>query len=119
MIVDQCMEEYGSGLNYNRKQWNELLDNVMNQKVKTIVITQKDRFIRFGYEWFERFCMKYNTNIIIVKNDEFSPQEVVQDILSILHVFSCKLYGLRKYKKQIQEDDEIEKEISSRSHFKS
>ena len=88
----------------------------MEQKIKTIIITHKDRFIRFGYDWFEKFCMKYNTNIVVVNNEELSPQEeLVQDIVSILHVFSCRLYGLRKYKKQIQEDKEIEEEISNRN----
>ena len=68
IIVDQCIEEYGSGLNYNRKKWNKLLDEVMEQKVKTIIITHKDRFIRFGYDWFEKFCMKCNTTIVVIKN---------------------------------------------------
>ena len=112
IIVDQCIEEYGSGLNYNRKKWNKLLDEVMEQKVKTIIITHKDRFIRFGYDWFEKFCMKFNTTIVVVNNEELSPQEeLVQDIVSILHVFSCRLYGLRKYKKQIERDEEIAKEL--------
>ena len=110
MIVDQCIEDYGSGLNYNRKKWNQLLDEVMDQKIKTIIVTHKDRFIRFGYDWFEKFCMKFNTTI--VNNEELSPQEeLVQDIVSILHVFSCRLYGLRKYKKQIERDEEIAKEL--------
>ena len=112
MIVDQCIEEYGSGLNYNRKKWNQLLDEVMEQKIKTIIVTHKDRFIRFGYDWFEKFCMKFNTTIVIVNNEELSPkEELVQDIVSILHVFSCRLYGLRKYKKQIERDEEIAKEL--------
>ena len=115
-MVNQCIEDYGSGLNYNRKQWNKLLEEVMGQKIRTIIITHKDRFIRFGYDWFEKFCMKYNTNIVIVNNEELSPQEeLVQDIVSILNVFSCRLYGLRKYKKQIKEDTEIEEEISNRN----
>ena len=115
MIVDQCIEDYGSGLNYNRKKWNGLLDEVMEQKVKTIVITHKDRFIRFGYDWFERFCMKFHTMILVVNNEELSPQEeLVQDIISILHVFSCRLYGLRKYKKQIEKDEEIAEELQDR-----
>lgn len=110
VIVDQCIEEYGSGLNYNRKKWNQLLDEVMEQTIKTIIVTHKDRFIRFGYDWFEKFCMKFNTTI--VNNEELSPQEeLVQDIVSILHVFSCRLYGLRKYKKQIERDEEIAKEL--------
>ena len=107
-----AFEDYGSGLNYNRKKWNELLDEVMEQKIKTIIITHKDRFIRFGYDWFEKFCMKFNTSIVVVNNEELSPQEeLVQDIVSILHMFSCRLYGLRKYKKQIERDEEIAKEL--------
>jgi len=112
MIVDQCIEEYGSGLNYNRKKWNELLDGVMEGKIKTIVISNKDRFIRFGFDWFERFCEKHNTSIIIVNNEALSPnEELVQDIISILHVFSCRLYGLRKYKSRIKGDEEIAEEL--------
>lgn len=109
---DQYIEDYGSGLNYNHKKWNKLLDEVMEQKIKTIIVTHKDRFIRFGYDWFAKFCIKFNTTIVIVNNEELSPQEeLVQDIVSIPHVFSCRLYGLRKYKKQIKRDEEIAKEL--------
>lgn len=114
IIVNQCVEDFGSGLNYNRKKWNRLLNEVMANKIKTIVISNKDRFIRFGYDWFEKFCEKFNTKIIIVNNETLSPnEELVQDIISILHVFSCRLYGLRKYKNQIKEDEEIAKELQN------
>ena len=80
------------------------------------MISSKDRFIRFGYDWFEKFCEKFNTQIIIVNNEPLSPnEELVQDIISILHVFSCRLYGLRKYKNQIKEDEEIAKELQNRN----
>ena len=60
--------------------------------------------------------MKFNTTIVVVNNEELSPQEeLVQDIASILHVFSCRLYGLRKYKKQIERDEEIAKELQDRN----
>ena len=86
----------------------------MEQKIKTIIVTHKDRFVRFGYDWFEKFCMKFNTTIVVVNNEELSPQEeLVQDIVSILHVFSCRFYGLRKYKKQIEGDEEIAKELQN------
>lgn len=112
MIVNQTIEDYGSGLNYNRKQWNKLIDQVMENKIKTIVITHKDRFIRFGYDWFERLCEKYNTKIVIVNNDSLSPNgELVDDIVSILDEFGCRLNGLSKYKNQIQGDEEIAKEL--------
>ena len=56
--------------------------------------------------------MKFNTTIVVVNNEELSPQEeLVQDIVSILHVFSCRLYGLRKYKEQIERDEEIAEEL--------
>lgn len=114
IIVDQCIEEFGSGLNYNRKKWNQLLNDVMEQKIKTIVISHKDRFIRFGYDWFEQFCMKFHTSILVVNNETLSPQEeLVQDIVSILHIFSCRLYGLRKYKKQIERDENIAKSVQN------
>ena len=86
----------------------------MENKIDTIVITHKDRFIRFGYEWFERFLLKFDTKILVVNNELLSPQEeLVQDIISILHVFSCRIYGLRKYKKKLEEDKEISESIQS------
>ena len=60
--------------------------------------------------------MKFNTTIVVVNNEELSPQEeLVQDIVSILRVFSCRLYGLRKYKKQIERDEGIAKELQDRN----
>ena len=116
MIVNQCIEDFGSGLNYNRKKWNKLLDDVMENKIKLIVVSNKDRFIRFGYDWFDKFCSKFNTKILVVNNDALSPhEELVQDIVSILHVFSGRLYGLRKYKQIIKGDEEIAEELQNRN----
>lgn len=112
IIVDEIIEDVGSGLNYNRKKWNKLINDCMENKIDSIIVTHKDRFIRFGFDWFERFLGKFNTKIVVVNNELLSPQEeLVQDIISILHVFSCRIYGLRKYKKKIEEDEEIAKSI--------
>ena len=116
LIADEVIRDYGSGLNYNRKKWNQLLGEVMENKVKMILVSHKDRFVRFGFDWFEKFCNKFNVEIVVVKNDKLSPhEELVQDIVSILHVFSCRLYGLRKYKKQIEWDETIAKGIQDRN----
>ena len=116
IIINEVIEDYGSGLNYNRKQWNKLIDECMTNEIGTIIITHKDRFIRFGFDWFERFLNKFGVKFIIVNNESLSPQEeLVQDIISILHVFSCRIYGLRKYKKKIKEDIEVEKSIQNRN----
>ena len=115
IIVDETIEDIGSGLNYNRRKWNKLIEECMENKVDSIIVTHKDRFIRFGYDWFERFLSKYNVKIIVVNNELLSSkEELVQDIISILHVFSCRIYGLRKYKKKIKRDEEIAKSLQSR-----
>lgn len=108
IILDEMITDIGSGLNYKRKKWNKLLDEVMQGKIKTIYITYQDRFIRFGYDWFEKLCNQNGTKIVVLNNRETLPnEELVQDVLSILHVFSCRLYGLRKYKHKISEDKEL------------
>ena len=114
LIADDIIRDYGSGLNYNRKKWNQLLSEVMENKIKMILVSHKDRFVRFGFDWFEKFCNRFNVEIVVVKNDKLSPpEELVQDIVSILHVFSGRLYGLRKYKKQIEGDEIIVKGIQN------
>lgn len=107
-IVDEIFEDIGSGLNYKRKKWNKLLEDCMLGTVSKIIVSHKDRFIRFGFEWFETFIKSNGVELVIVNNEKLSPQEeIVQDIISILHVFSCRVYGLRKYKKKIEEDVEL------------
>ena len=116
LIVDEVFEDIGSGLNYNRRKWNKLLEDCMLGLVKIIIIAHKDRFIRFGYDWFEKFLKSNGVEIIVVNNETLSPQEeMIQDLISIIHVFSCRIYGLRKYKKKIKGDKEIEKSIQSRN----
>lgn len=108
VILDECIKDIGSGLNYNRPKWNELLQAVMRDEIATIYVTYKDRFIRFGFEWFENLCKQHQTEIVVLNHEETSPdQELVEDLTSIVHVFSCRLYGLRKYKKVIKEDKEV------------
>ena len=108
IILDETITDIGSGLNYNRKKWNQLLEEVMDNQIDTIFITYKDRFIRFGYDWFEKLCKMHNTKIVVLNNIETSPtQEMVDDLISIVHVFSCRLYGLRKYKSKLKNDKSL------------
>ena len=108
MIVDEVIKDTGSGLNYKRKQWNKLIDSCMERNISAIIIAHKDRFVHFGYDWFEKFLRKMGVEIMIVNNEKLSPQEeLVQDLISIIHVFSCRIYGLRKYKKKISDDEDL------------
>lgn len=116
VILDECITDIGSGLNYNRPKWNELLQEVMRDEIATIYMTYKDRFIRFGFEWFENLCKQHQTDIVVLNHEETSPdKELVEDLTSIVDVFSCRLYGLRKYKKVIKEDKEVLNRVVKRS----
>lgn len=105
IILDEVITDIGSGLNYKRKKWNQLLDSIMSNEIDTVYITYKDRFIRFGYDWFEKLAHKFNTQIVVLNNPDLSPtEELTEDLVSIIHIFSCRIYGLRKYKKKIEND---------------
>jgi putative resolvase len=73
-------------------------------QVWEIIIAQKDRLVRFGYEWFELFCDAHQCKITVVNLESLSPEEeVTQDLLTIIHCFSSRLYGLRRYKKELKQ----------------
>ncbi|BDI01117.1 hypothetical protein LmYK1_03570 [Ligilactobacillus murinus] len=98
----------------------QLLKEVMNNQVDTIFITYKDRFIRFGYDWFERLCKMHNTEIVVLNNIETSPtQEMINDMISTVHVFSYRLYGLRKYKSKLKNDRSLKSGENNDSSSKS
>lgn len=101
--VDDWMSDIGSGLNFNRKNFDSIMEMIERGEVNKLIIAHKDRFVRFGFEWFETFAKRHGTEIIIMNNESLSPQEeMVKDLLSIVHCFSSRLYGLRRYKKKIE-----------------
>ena len=102
--IDEKLEDIGSGLNYKRKQFLLLMEKVERGEVSEIVIAHKDRLVRFGFEWFEKFCYDHGTSIVVMNAESLSPEaEMTKDLLSIIYCFSSRLYGLRKYKKKITE----------------
>ena len=110
LAIDEWLYDIGSALNYKRKNFKKLMDLVETGEISTLVIAHKDRLVRFGFEWFQYFCEKHGTEIVIMNQERLSPeQEMTQDLISIIHTFSCRLYGLRKYKKIIRQavDDSI------------
>jgi predicted site-specific integrase-resolvase len=103
-VINEKFEDIGSGLNYKRKRFVQLMEMVERGEVSEIVIAHKDRLVRFGFEWFEKFCKDHGVSILVMNADSLSPeQEMTKDLLSIIHCFSSRLYGLRKYKKKIIE----------------
>ena len=102
----EIITDIGSGINYNKKGLNQIIDMVTNSEVEKIVVLYKDRLVRFGYELIENLCNKFGTTIEIIDNTEKTEQqELVEDLVQIVTVFSCRLQGKRanKARKMIQE----------------
>ncbi len=101
--VDEWIEEIGGGLNFKRKKFLKLMRQIRLGEVKTLIVAHKDRLARFAYDFIEEFASWYGCEIIIANQESLSPQkEMVEDLMAIIHIFSCRLYGLRSYKKQIK-----------------
>jgi putative resolvase len=102
--VDEWMSDIGSGLNYKRKQFNHLMKMVELGQVRRIVIAHRDRFVRFGYEYFEAFSERHHTEIVVINGESLSPeQELVRDLIAIVTLFSARLPGLRSYRKVLKD----------------
>jgi putative resolvase len=114
--IDVIYSDFGSGLNFKRLKFQELLTDIVQNKVENLIIYYKDRLCRFGFELFEYFAKINNFNIIIIDNSETNKtkeQEFCDDLISIIHYFSMKLYGQRNYKKKVQKAQENLEEIKN------
>jgi len=101
--VDQWIEDIGSALNYKRKGFNEVVEQIELGQVGRLIIAYQDRFVRFGYDWFEAFCERHGTAITVMNGETFSPEEeLVRDLIAIVTVFSARLHGLRSHKNAIR-----------------
>ena len=100
----EVVKDVGSGINFKRKGLNALLERSLSGEQLTIVVACKDRIARFGYDLLERLFQRNGGRIVVLNEVTLSPeQELTQDLLTILHVFSCRLCGIRKYKEKIKQ----------------
>ena len=110
--ISKVYQDIASGMNENRKDFNILINDVISGKIKNIYISFKDRLTRFGFDYFKNLFQKYNVNIVILDELEESNKtfqdELTEDLISIIHHFSMKLYSNRRKKLK-----EIEKILQS------
>lgn len=114
-IIHGVYQDVASGINFDkRKQFFEMLDDILAGKVNRVIITYKDRISRVGFELFTYLFEKYGCEIIVISeigSEELDSQEIVEEIVSLLHCYSMKLYSNRKAKKIkeiLEEDDSTE-----------
>ena len=96
----QVFSDIKSGLKFNRKGLIELLNMIEDNKVNNIYITHRDRLARFGFDLIESICKIHSTKIIETDGEEIlsANKEMTRDLISIITLFSSKLYGLRSQK---------------------
>ncbi|MCL0034931.1 IS607 family transposase [Dehalococcoidia bacterium] len=103
LVVDEWIEEIGGGLNFNRPRFTYLIDAIIAGNVETLVIAHQDRLCRFGFELIEHLCKTHGCNLLVMNMESLSPeQEIIQDMLAIVHCFSARLHGLRNYRKALK-----------------
>ena len=91
--------DVGSGINYNKPGLLKLIEKINKKEVDLIVVLYKDRLLRFGFELVEYFAKLNNVSIeVLDKIDKTQDQELVEDLVQIITVFSCKIQGKRKKK---------------------
>ena len=110
--ADEIYSDIASGMNEDRKQFSKLLESIFKREIKTVYITFKDRLSRFGFNYFKQIFSYFGTNIVILDDNEQTnktyQQELMEDLLAIIHTYSMKLYTNRK--KKLKEIESIIKE---------
>lgn len=105
LIVDEWMSEIGGGLNFKRRKFLKLISRILSGEIETLIVAHKDRLCRFAYDFVEYLATENDCSIIVVNQPSSSPQqELVEDLLSIVHCFSCRIYGSRSYTKNLTKD---------------
>ena len=105
VAVNEWVQEIGGGMNFKRKRFLDILDRIQRGEIERLLVAHKDRLVRFGYDLIVHLATENGCEIVVVNQNSLSPQqEMVEDLLSIVHTFSCRLYGMRNYKKQLRED---------------
>jgi len=97
----EIISDVGSGLNFKRKGFLRMVDEIMRGLVEEVVVSHRDRLCRFAYEFFEWICQKHRTTLVVkdrvIRSAE---QELSEDLMAIVHVFSCRHHGVRRYAKK-------------------
>ena len=114
-VIHGVYQDIASGISFEeRNQFFELLDEVLAGKVNRVVVTYKDRLSRVGFELFTYLFKKYGCEIIVISetgSEKLDSEEIFEEIISLLHCYSMKLYSSRKAKKIkeiLAEDDSTE-----------
>ncbi|WP_414584992.1 IS607 family transposase [Scytonema sp. PCC 10023] len=104
LAVNEWVSEIGGGLNFKRKKFLVIIMSMLKGEISVLVVAHKDRLCRFAFEFIQELATSVGCEIIVANQESLSPQqELVEDLMAIIHCFSCRLYGLRNYSKEIKD----------------
>lgn len=98
--IDKIYKDIGSGLNDNRQQLNQLLGN---DKTTRVVISDKDRLTRFGFNYIKKLLENKNCTIVVINNASTDTDDLMQDFVSVITSMAARVYGLRRHKRHVEE----------------
>lgn len=98
--IDKIYKDIGSGLNDNRQQLNQLLGN---DKITRVVISDKDRLTRFGFNYIKKLLENKNCTIVVINNASTDTDDLMQDFVSVITSMAARVYGLRRHKRHVEE----------------
>ena len=104
----EIVRDIGSGRNYKRKGFRTVVDRCLRGDKFQLVIAHRDRLARFGIELLQYMVEQNGGELVVLDETVHSPaEELTADLLNILHVFSCRMHGLRRYRAEIKEDKSL------------
>lgn len=119
IVVSDIYKDIGSGINFDRKEFNRLLNNIINRKIDTVYITYKDRLSRISFQMFENLFSEFDCKIVVlneIDDEKLVEKEIFNEIINLIHCFSMKVYSnKRKEKLKLIEKDLRLEDDSSKS----
>ena len=112
--VDKVYSDIASGLNYDRKSFKEMLNEVIERRIKYVFIKDKDRLTRVSFEMWKQLFKNFNCELIVInetQNNEYEEKEIFADIISLVHCFAMRMYSQRRKKKMILVEEDLQNEI--------
>ena len=112
--VDKVYSDIASGLNYDRKSFKEMLNEIIERRIKCVFIKDKDRLTRVSFEMWKQLFKNFNCELIVInetQTNEYEEKEIFADIISLVHCFAMRMYSQRRKKKMILVEEDLQNEI--------
>ena len=114
-MVNKIYKDIASGMSFDRQNFKDMLFDVIEHKIKTVLISNKDRFSRVSFNMWKELFKSFNCDIIvmndILENNDNDDKEIFEDIISLIHCFAMKMYSKRRKNKLKLIEENLEVDI--------